>query len=170
MWSYRKSRRERSNAEDALREYRASPRDEFVRSLSTRIAKERPRVQTAWSRLAFAGAVSALMLGTFASFGGLSYAASGAASSYGAVKQVIAQKKVAVTIHKSSADDEYGEPGDEEEQGSAGEEKTNAVAATAAAEAGSLPFTGISLVLTVFIGCLLVALGLILRRRERRET
>jgi hypothetical protein len=169
MWSYRRPRGGQSKAERALRGHRASPRDEFVRSLSERLAEERPRAQTAWSRLAFAGAVSTMILGTFASFGGLGYAASGAASSYSAVKEVIVKHKVAVTVHKSSASAEYPEP-PEEQQGAAPEQQTNNAVAAAGVASGTLPFTGYSLLLTVLVGCTLLALGLMLRRGERRDT
>jgi hypothetical protein len=62
----------------ALRSQRVEPREEFVEGLSRRVLAEPPAGQRAWSRVAFAAAVSTFILGTFAPFGGLSYAASGA--------------------------------------------------------------------------------------------
>ena len=85
MWSPRRSRRQ-SDPEAALRSYRSVPSEEFVKSLAEQVAAEPPAHQrTAWSRLAFAGAASTMILGMFASFGGLGYAAAGASSTYSAV-------------------------------------------------------------------------------------
>src|SRR4051794_17028981 len=67
-----------SDLEAQLRSYRASAPEELVDRVGHRIAGERRAPQRAWSRVAFASAVAVFMLGTFASFGGLSYAASGA--------------------------------------------------------------------------------------------
>lgn len=128
------------------------------------------RRPTAWSRLAFAGAASSLILGMFATVGGFGYVASGATAAYSAAKQTVVKKKLAVSVPKSSASEEY--PGNEPpEQNVAGEEQTQSAGAVqGAAKAQSLPFTGISLITTVLIGMVLLATGLVLRRRERRNT
>jgi hypothetical protein len=165
MWSHRRSRR---GLEEAVKSHRSEPRDEFVRTLSARVDASRPSARYAWSRLAFAGAVSTLILGMFASFGGLGYTASGAASTYQVAKQVVVKQKVSVAIHKSSASDQYGETP------SAPKPTAHVAPATgesgvAAATAETLPFTGFSLLGTVVLSVILIAVGLILRRREQRQ-
>ena len=171
MWSHRKPRDRRSDPEAMLRAYRARPRDEFVDSLSRELARERTaRRPTAWSRLAFASAASTLIVGVFASMGGLSYAASGATSTYSAVKQIVVEHKLQVNVHKSSAADEYPTtPTAPPEQNVANSNASNAQVA-GVATAKTLPFTGISLLATVLLGSALLGLGLILRRRERSDS
>jgi hypothetical protein len=171
MWSNRKSRRRSVEPEATLRSYRAEPRQEFVKSLAQRVATEGSvRRRTAWSRLAFAGAASTMIVGMFASFGGLGYAASGATSTYTAVKNVVIDQKLNVDVRESSASAQYDtEPAPPPEQNVAPAQETQ-VAAAAIGEADTLPFTGISLLATVLIGCMLLALGLILRRRERSDS
>jgi hypothetical protein len=170
MWSNRKARRRSLDPEAVLRKYRSEPREEFVQSLARRVGAERPVRRTAWSRLAFAGAASTMILGMFASFGGLGYAASGATSTYTAVKNVVIDQKLNVDVRESSASAQYDtEPAPPPEQNVAPAQETQ-VAAAAIGEADTLPFTGISLLATVLIGCMLLALGLILRRRERSDS
>jgi hypothetical protein len=171
VWSNRKSRRRSVEPEATLRSYRAEPRQEFLKSLAQRVATESSvRRRTAWSRLAFAGAASTMILGMFASFGGLGYAASGATSTYTAVKNVVIDQKLNVDVRESSASAQYDtEPAPPPEQNVAPAQETQ-VAAAAIGEADTLPFTGISLLATVLIGCMLLALGLILRRRERSDS
>lgn len=171
MWSNRKSRRRSIEPEATLRSYRAEPRQDFLKSLAQRVATEGSvRRRTAWSRLAFAGAASTMILGMFASFGGLGYAASGATSTYTAVKNVVIDQKLNVDVRESSASAQYDtEPAPPPEQNVAPAQETQ-VAAAAIGEADTLPFTGISLLATVLIGCMLLALGLILRRRERSDS
>jgi hypothetical protein len=150
-----------------LRAARSAPRDEFVRSLSAHIAGNRG--SRAWSRLAFAGAVSTLIVGMFASFGGLTYTASGASATYGLARNVVVEHKIAVTVRKSSAAAQYpGTPA-----GVLPGSKTRSsghAAVVASAEARPLPFTGLSLVATVLVSIALIALGIALRRRERSES
>src|SRR5437870_10783011 len=105
MWSHRRSRRE-SDPGAILRSHRAEPREEFIESLAERVSAERPVHRTAWSRLAFAGAASTMILGMFASFGGLGYAESGATSTYTVVKQAVVHHKLTVHV-KSSASGQY---------------------------------------------------------------
>src|SRR5690242_1524831 len=61
--------------ENELRGLRQEPSDELVSSVS---ASVRPARRVAWSRAAFAGAFATLVLGSFASFGGVGYASSAA--------------------------------------------------------------------------------------------
>src|SRR6266516_4605568 len=171
MWSHRRSRGRRSAPEAMLRAHRAEPRDGFVRELAGHIDADRaaPR-PTAWSRLAFAGAASTVILGMFATVGGLSYVASGATATYSAAKQVVVKHKLAVAAHKSSASGEYPGTPQPPQKNVAGVSHSQAAAVAGVQTAKSLPFTGISLLTTVLLGSALRALGLILRRRERRNT
>lgn len=171
MWSNRKSRRRSVEPEATLRSYRAEPRQEFLKSLAQRVATEGSvRRRTAWSRVAFAGAASTMILGMFASFGGLGYAASGATSTYTAVKNVVVDQKLNVDVRESSASAQYKPAPPPPKQNAAPASETQGAAAGAVAQADTLPFTGISLLATALIGCMLLALGLILRRRERSES
>ena len=168
MWSYRRSRGSRVDPEGMLRAHRSKPRDEFVRELSGRMEARRP---TPWSRLAFAGAASTFIVGMFAMVGGFAYVAAGAGATYSVAKQAVVKHKLAVTVHKSSASGEYpGTPSEPPANNVAGETTQHASAVAGVASAKTLPFTGISLPLTVAIGLALLALGLILRRRERHNT
>jgi hypothetical protein len=131
------------------------------------------RRPTAWSRLAFAGSISTLILGMFATVGGFSYAATGAKATYSVAKQIVVEQKLTLDVDKSSAQEQYpGTPAPPQpppRQEVAGE--NNAAAEVASAEAAeTLPFTGISLLATALLGTALLALGLILRRRERRDS
>jgi len=169
MWSYRRSKRS-SGTEAALRRYRSDPREDFVESLAERVAEERPRHRVAWSRLAFAGAASTMILGVFASFGGFGYAASGASSTYSVVKQAVVDHKLSVDVHKSSASAQYdSNPTTPPENNSAGQVEGSAVGQVAGTQS-ELPFTGLSLLVTVLVGLALLTTGLILRRRERSDS
>jgi len=157
--------------EGLLRAHRSEPRDEFVRALAAHVdADGAARRPTAWSRLAFAGAASTLILGMFATIGGFSYVASGATATYSVAKQVVVKHKLAVAVDKSSASDEYpGTPAAPPQQNVAGTSHAQSSGVAGVAAAKTLPFTGISLLATVLLGSALLALGLILRRRERNR-
>ena len=167
MWSHRRSRRE-SDPGAILRSHRAEPREEFVESLAERVDGERLVHRTAWSRLAFAGAASTLILGMFASFGGLGYAASGATSTYTVVKQAVVHHKLTVHVKESSASSQYDQTPTAPAQQVAGQ--TQVKGSALGAVKSSLPFTGVSLLATVLLGFALLVTGLILRRRERSES
>jgi hypothetical protein len=170
MWSQRRSRRQ-SDPEATLRSYRAQPREEFVESLADRVSAEPLVHRTAWSRLAFAAAASTMILGMFASFGGLGYAATGATSTYSVVKKAVVQHKLSVDVHKSSASGQYpGTPTPPTENQVAGESAVKGSGTGAVAGAQTLPFTGVSLLVTVLLGFALLVTGLILRRRERSDS
>jgi hypothetical protein len=168
MWSHRRSRRG-SDPGAILRSHRAEPREEFVESLAERVDAERPVHRTAWSRLAFAGAASTMILGMFASFGGLGYAASGATSTYTVVRQAVVHHKITVHVDKSSASSQYDQtPTAPTQSNVAGQ--TQVKGSALGAVKSSLPFTGVSLLATVLLGFALLVTGLILRRRERSES
>jgi hypothetical protein len=169
MWSQRRSRRQ-SDPEATLRSYRAQPREEFVESLTDRVGEEPLVHRTAWSRLAFAAAASTMILGMFASFGGLGYAATGATSTYSVVKQAVVKHKLSVDVRKSSASGQYPPTPTAPTNQVAGESAVKGSATGAVAGAQTLPFTGVSLLVTVLLGFALLVTGLILRRRERSDS
>jgi len=165
MWGSR-DRHNQRKLENRLRSARPAPDENFVRSVVSRTT-EAPTPRP-WSRLAFAGAVSALIVGTLASFGGVGYATSGATSTYSAVKQIVVQHKLSVRVTKSSASSQYpGTPQPPQNEPAASQSNVKGSAVGQVAAAKTLPFTGVSLLLTVLIGSSLFLLGLILRRRER---
>jgi hypothetical protein len=150
--------------ERRLRAEAPVPAEELVARIAASLQPAASRAGRVGSRVAFAGAVTTFMLGTFASFGGLGYAASTAASAGQTVKQVVAKAPLVREI--SAAADEYGEDEVEEEPAaptdnsvSGGEQLGNV-----AGDSGTLPFTGISLLVTVLISGALMASGFALRR------
>jgi hypothetical protein len=172
MWKWPKFNRD-SELEAELRSVRAQPRDEFVTQLAETV-ESRPAPRRAWSRLAFAGAVTTFILGTFASFGGLGYAASGSAGAYHAVKKVTTGH-VFVTVHKSSAQDQYGPKPKPHKKPKAHPTVATGVAGQQAGlnkgvnSSGTLPFTGLSLVATLLVSLALIASGIALRRGEAKS-
>ena len=121
------------------------------------------------SRVAFSLALTALMLGTLVSFGGLSYAATQSKHAFHSLTRVASAHKV--VVHQSSAADQYHKttPGQKQvftppsgsSPGSAG---------SSPVQAGTLPFTGLSLAATAVLSGLFLLVGIMLRRRERRST
>src|SRR5215211_1432034 len=171
MWKRRKSFEVGSEVESALRSHRVEADQSFVEDLSDRVHARRIDTRTARSRLAFAGAVSVFILGTFASFGGLSYAASGAVGSYHAVKQVAVKHSLIVSVKKSSAAAQYApkpKPHKTKPPKVAVAGTQTGVAGVAGVSSGdTLPFTGVSLLATFILSLGLIVLGVALRRRER---
>jgi hypothetical protein len=153
--------------ERRLRAEAPVPAEELVARIASSIDAGRRPARAGWSRAAFAGAVTTFMLGTFASFGGLGYAAATAENAGHTVRQIVA--KAPLLREVSPAQDEYGEDEVEEEvapvdTGVAGGQQAGAVAAE------TLPFTGISLLVTVLISGLLMAAGFALRRTGRESS
>ena len=110
-----------------------------------------------------------MILGMFASFGGLGYAESGATSTYTVVKQAVVHHKLTVRVKESSASSQYNTtPSAPTASNVAGQ--TQVKGSALGAVKSSLPFTGLSLLATVLLGFALLVTGLILRRRERSES
>ncbi len=169
MWRRRKSPERRSGLEAALRAQRVEPSAEFVDDLARRLVPESLAPPRAWSRLAFAAAVSVFILGTFASFGGLSYAASGAADTYKTVKQVVVKHKLTVSVPTSSAAAQYPHKPLKPPTVVPPKPHKRSVAGAAAVQSKALPFTGFSLLGTFVLSLTFIGAGIALRRRERRS-
>lgn len=163
MWNRRSNDR---RLEARLRTARPEADERLVRNIVG--AVEPRREPRAWSRVAFAGAFTTLLVGMFASFGGISYAASGATTAVHTLTKIAKAQKV--VVHHSAAANQY-EPGDEGQQAPVSETQGAEVQGAQGVEAASatLPFTGISLLATVLLGLTMVSTGLALRRRERRK-
>jgi hypothetical protein len=180
-----------------LRASRPELSEGFVDALSKHVdAGGRHSRWHRWSSVSFAGALTVLVLGTLASFGGLSYAASGTKQAVKTVRHAVAPAGPQV-VQKSAAQAQYGQPrvtichngrtitvsqaavpthlrhGDTVGAcGVAGAtaERTGQGVLGSSASGGTLPFTGISLGVTVLLALLLVSLGLALRRRADRRS
>ena len=163
MWNRRSNNR---RLEARLRTARPEADEELVRNIVGSLEPRRePR---AWSRVAFAGAFTTLLVGMFASFGGISYAASGATTAVHTLTKIAKAQKV--VVHHSAAANQYG-PGDEGQQAPVSETQGAQAQGAQGVEAAqsTLPFTGISLLATMLLGLAMVSAGLALRRRERRK-
>ncbi len=111
------------------------------------------------SRAAFAAAVVTFVVGTFASFGGVGYAAS---SGIHAVRHLSHNATVL-----TAARDQYSKPKTHVAAAVTAVPKAKPPAAVVTTK-GTLPFTGFSLASTAGLGLLFIALGVMLRRREAR--
>src|SRR2546421_871437 len=155
--------------ERELRAARSEPRADFLAALARHALESEPRRALLPSRIAFGLALTVFVVGSFASFGGLSYAASEADSAVKVVKSAVHHHAQRVK-HNSSAMAQYVSPPPPVSTTSG--ESANAGAPlgeTAAKSGGNLPFTGISLVVTAVIGFALLTLGLVLKGREKRQ-
>lgn len=151
--------------EREIRAERPAPPADFMLGLTNEVLRSRrPARPRAYSRAAFALAVATFVIGSFASFGGISYAASGATSAVDVVKRAVVHHSV--SVHKRSAAlAQYGpasQPAGQQE--AAGQQGVAQVAGTS-----TLPFTGISLAFTAAIGIALLLTGIALRRVERQR-
>ncbi|MEP6978907.1 MAG: hypothetical protein ABI948_12720 [Thermoleophilia bacterium] len=168
--------------------------------LAQRIDGGRTRLYAA-SRFSFAAAVTVLVLGSLASFGGLGYAASGTNQAFTAVKQVVTPSRH--VVRHSAARDQYAPekvtichkghtitisrsalPAHLRHGDTIGPCPAGGVAGAGAglgrrpgggslgptAARGTLPFTGISLGVTVLLSLILATTGFALRRSARRRS
>ncbi len=169
------------DVERRLRASRARPREEFVSQVTGSVRQASNRQVRRHSRVAFAAAMTVMMLGTFASFGALSYAATGASETVQTVKRIVHGQ--APSVRKTSAASDQYKPKANvavvvKKKAVVVKKKAvpakpagqvrGAVAAPNAqvASSGELPFTGLSLGATAILGFGLIGLGVFLRRRE----
>lgn len=163
------TRKEHDPVERALRSGRPEAGDDFVAELGARVLVSGPRSRRG-SRVAFAGALTVFMLGTFGSFGGLGYAASSVQTTASSVKKIVVPAKQ-TRKSVSSAQDEYGEETVPVVTKPKPKPPVEVVAGvtTSKPPSGTLPFTGYGLGGTAVLGSLFLAAGIFLRRRESRE-
>jgi len=166
MWEARNRSRSDRRLEARLRSGRPEADEGLVRSIAS--AVEPRRQPRAWSRVAFAGAFTTLLVGMFASFGGISYAASGATNAVQTLTKLAKAEKV--VVHHSAAANQYKPDDDNQAPAEEAQGAVQDVGGVQAEAAGSLPFTGLSLLATTLLGLAMVMTGLALRRRERRKT
>jgi hypothetical protein len=175
-----------------LRANRPEPSDEFVRVLAQRLDGGRKRLYAA-SRFSFAAALTVLVLGSLASFGGVGYAASGANQAFTAVKQIVKLSSPHV-VRKTAAQDQY-EPkkvtichkghtikisrsalpahlrhGDTIGPCPAGSGTLGAGTLASVGSGQNLPATGLSLGATALLSLALLLGGVALRRRAREDS
>jgi len=166
MWSRRGGNR---RLENDLRARRADAPADLVRELAATVAAASTKPRRAWSRVAFALAASVVVIGSFASFGGLSYAASGVSGTYVAVKQVVVTHKLRAVVPESSASNQYKPPHLPHPKHPSHPPKAAPFKPPVVSAPGqTLPFTGFSLVGTVLASLALIGVGVLLRRREQR--
>jgi hypothetical protein len=146
----------------------------FEETLSERVRQSAPAARYARaSHRLFVTALVVFMLGTFASFGGVSLAAQGARQTVSAVAHVtVAPKRV---VHRTTAaSDQYGKTATVVKavkvvtKAKPKAKPAAAVLAATTTKKGTLPFTGISLLATVLLSLVFVSAGLILRRLGSR--
>lgn len=103
--------RSERHLEARLRAERPVPRAELVEAVARRVGP-RP-VLAGRRRFAFAGALTAVMLGALASVGGISYAASAARSAAEVVKQAVAPtgQKAAIGVYGINSGGDQYQPG-----------------------------------------------------------
>lgn len=164
------SRGEMKRLERELRISRPEPRAGFLTEVSQQIADSGPTVtrRRAPSQIAFALALTTFALGTFASFGGVGYAASSAVSTAHIVKHAIAHKPLS---RHTSAAAQYGPatPPAAVAPAAAVAAAQQTAAAGGVSAGQTLPFTGLSLLTTAIVGFILLLAGIFLRRREHRR-
>ena len=154
------------DVDELLRLHRPSPSGDFVAAVARSLRPSRPRGAVPSSRLVFVTALCVLLLGVFASFGGVSYAAHGISHSVGSVKSAVSGPSV---VHRSPANDQYHTPPPVTPPAGGGVSGAGGGGAGAQPAAmGNLPFTGFPIIFTSGIGFGLILIGLMLRRREQR--
>lgn len=164
----------RDELERTLAAGRPQPSEELVEGIAARVsARPMPRRH---SRTAFGLALATFMAGLFASFGGVGYAASGVSGTVSAVKTAVHVQAKASVRTQSSAKDQYGKSvaGAVIGQTKVIKAKPKPVAAAVSpaqtVKTNQLPFTGFALLPTIALALILVATGIVLRRRENRAS
>jgi len=160
-----------------LRAERPEAPERLVSELADRAVPAAPARR--WSRVAFASAMTVFMLGFFASFGGLGYASANVQSATRSVTRIVVPTKTThvkvVRTAQSAACDQYCDQQTYTPPAAPkAKPKVIQVAGISTSQqptstsSGTLPFTGFGLGLTAGLGLLLVALGVLMRRRESR--
>jgi hypothetical protein len=103
---YWRRRHEPFDLEAELRAGRPEASPDFVHQLEARV-RHSGRTRVGSVRVAFVGALTAVMLVTVASVGGVGYAASAAEDAVVSVKRVVTPKKVVRVLKRSAAIDQY---------------------------------------------------------------
>lgn len=106
---YWRRRHEALDLEAELRAGRPEPTAEFITRLEARVRND-GRTRVGSLRVAFVGALTAVMLLALASVGGVGYASSAAHDAAVSVKRVVAPKDVITVLKKSPAMDQYKKP------------------------------------------------------------
>jgi hypothetical protein len=107
---YWRKRHEGLDLEAELRANRPEPAPEFVHRLEARVRNSGRRSRAGSLRVAFVGALTALMLLALASVGGVSYASSSAKDAAVSVKRVVTPKDVIKVLRRGPAIDQYRKP------------------------------------------------------------
>ncbi len=106
---YWRKRHEALDLDAELRANRPEPAPEFISRLEARV-RDDGRSRVGSLRVAFVGALTAVMLVAVASVGGVGYASSAARDAAVSVKRVVAPQDVITVLKKSPAIDQYKKP------------------------------------------------------------
>jgi hypothetical protein len=106
---YWRKRHEEFDLEAELRAGRPEPTPELISRLEARVRND-GRSRAGSLRVAFVGALTAVMLLALASVGGVSYASSAARDAAVNVQRVVAPKDVITVLKRSPAQDQYNRP------------------------------------------------------------
>jgi hypothetical protein len=104
---YWRRRHEPFDLEAELRASRPEPSPELVHKLEARVSRG-GSARVGSLRVAFVGALTAVMLVTLASVGGVGYASSAGRDAVVGVKRVVTPKEVVKVLKRSAAIDQYG--------------------------------------------------------------
>ncbi|HET9324634.1 MAG TPA: hypothetical protein VFO03_12210 [Gaiellaceae bacterium] len=106
---YWRRRHEGLDLEAELRAGRPEPAPEFTRRLEARVRND-GRYRAGSLRVAFVGALTAVMVLALASVGGVGYASSAAQDAAVSVKRVVTPTDVITVLKRSPAMDQYKKP------------------------------------------------------------
>ncbi len=105
---YWRRRHEPFDLEAELKASRPEPSPDLVHRLEARVRHSGRTRAGSSLRVAFVGALTAVMLISVASVGGVGYAASDVSDAVASVKRVVTPKDVVDVLKKSAAIDQYG--------------------------------------------------------------
>jgi hypothetical protein len=106
---YWRKRHEAFDLDAELRAGRPEPAPEFISRLEARV-RDDGRSRVGSLRVAFVGALTAVMLLALASVGGVGYASSAASDAAVTVQRVVAPSDVITVLKRSPAIDQYKKP------------------------------------------------------------